>query len=203
MRINNLLWCLILLPLISIRPLPAAELSIEVKDKTGNPVPEAVVSLYDNQQTSGEGKFDIIQKGKQFAPRVSVVQTGTLINFPNQDKVRHHVYSFSPAKKFEIKLYSGVPTQPILFDKPGLVTLGCNIHDNMLAYVQIVDTPWFAKTDEKGDAKITLKAGKYTLKVWHYAMQAVSGEEGISQQIEIKNDMKLPISIQVDPNQYL
>jgi len=74
-----------------------------------------------------------------------VVQAGTPILFPNHDKVRHHVYSFSPAKTFELKLYSGVPGTPVLFDKPGLVVLGCNIHDQMVAYVQVVNTPYFAK----------------------------------------------------------
>ncbi len=202
-HVNQVMWAMMLYPLLSIKPLPAAEMEFEIRDKAGKPVLDAVISLYDNTSSTTEAKFDIMQKGKQFAPRVSVVQTGTWINFPNQDKVRHHVYSFSPAKKFEIKLYSGVPTQPILFDKPGLVTLGCNIHDNMLAYVQVVETPYFAKTDEKGWAKLNIKPGKYTLKIWHYALQGNLSEDGTVQAFEVKGDAKTSININIDSNKLL
>ncbi len=95
------------------------------------------------------------------------------MSFPNHDIVRHHVYSFSPPKPFEIKLYVGTPVAPIIFDKPGEVVLGCNIHDHMLAYVYVVDTPYFAKTDASGVATIEeLPAGDYDLQIWHYALAA-------------------------------
>ena len=111
----------------------------------------------------------IDQVNKQFTPLVSVIQVGTPVSFPNKDNIRHQVYSFSPAKTFELKLYSGVPSQPVVFDKPGLVVMGCNIHDRMLAYVQVVDTPWFAKTGADGAARIEgLPAGDYQVHVWHY-----------------------------------
>jgi len=98
-----------------------------------------------------------------------VVQTGATILFPNNDKVRHHIYSFSPAHKFDQKLYSGQQAAPQVFDKAGTVVLGCNIHDKMLAYVKVVDTPYFAKTDSQGTARIELPAGgKYTVHAWHY-----------------------------------
>jgi hypothetical protein len=98
------------------------------------------------------------------------VQTGTAVQFPNRDEIRHHVYSFSPPKVFELKLYAGTPAAPILFDKPGEVVLGCNIHDHMLAYVYVVDTPWFAKSGKQGEAKIdNVPAGEYDLHLWHYA----------------------------------
>jgi hypothetical protein len=89
-------------------------------------------------------------------PLVSVVQVGATINFPNNDKVRHHIYSFSPAHKFDQKLYSGQAATPQVFDKAGTVVLGCNIHDKMIAYVKVVDTPYFAKTDGAGAARIEL-----------------------------------------------
>jgi hypothetical protein len=96
-----------------------------------------------------------------------VVQTGTPVQFPNHDTVRHHVYSFSPAKTFEIKLYVGTPAQPVVFDKPGTAVLGCNIHDQMVAWVHVVDTPWFALT-RQGAARIEdAPAGTYQLQVWH------------------------------------
>ena len=87
-------------------------------------------------------------------PLVSVVQTGAAITFPNKDNIEHDVYSFSPAKRFELNLYHGIPASPVVFDKAGLVVMGCNIHDSMIAYLLIVDTPWFAKTDASGRATI-------------------------------------------------
>lgn len=110
------------------------------------------------------------QINKEFVPIVSITQTGALVNFPNHDSIRHHVYSFSPAKTFEIKLYSGVPSKPVVFDKPGEVVLGCNIHDSMIAYVLVVDTPYFAKTDSSGRAVIDdLPAGEYDVQMWYPA----------------------------------
>src|SRR5204863_937520 len=96
----------------------------------------------------------VAQKDKTFIPFVTVVQTGTPVQFPNQDPIRHHVYSFSPPKPFEIKLYAGTPVAPIVFDKPGEVVLGCNIHDHMLAYIYVVDTPYFGKTGKDGRARL-------------------------------------------------
>ena len=85
----------------------------------------------------------------------------------NSDRVRHQVYSFSVPKTFTLKLYAGSPETPILFDKPGLVVLGCNIHDNMLGFVGIVDTPYFAKSPSSGSSSFNLPTGRYRLRVWH------------------------------------
>lgn len=153
-------------------PVNAAELSVSVADISGAPIINAVVYAepVGKPVTKLNSQVAIEQKNKTFIPLVTVVQTGTNINFPNRDLVRHHVYSFSPAKTFELKLYSGVPANPVLFDMPGTVVLGCNIHDTMLAYIHIVDTPYFAKTDHTGKAKLNeLPAGQYIVKVWHYA----------------------------------
>ncbi len=150
----------------------AAELSVQVLDQAGNPLSNAVVYLETSVKSAVKSttEANVDQKNKQFSPIVSVVQVGTSVNFPNKDSVRHHVYSFSPAKTFELKLYSGVPAKPVVFDKPGTVILGCNIHDNMLAYIHIVDTPYFGKTDVNGVVKlIDLPTGQHTLKAWHYA----------------------------------
>jgi plastocyanin len=126
----------------------------------------------------------IEQRGLQFSPLVTVVQTGSLISFPNNDKVRHHIYSFSTPHKFDQKLYSGTTAAPQLFDKAGTVVLGCNIHDKMLAYVRIVDTPYYAKTDASGVARIDVPGGvKYVLKSWHYL--AVGGK-AVEQEIAVK-----------------
>lgn len=150
----------------------AADLSVQVLDQAGNPLSNAVVYLETSVKSAVKSttEANVDQKNKQFSPIVSVVQVGTSVNFPNKDSVRHHVYSFSPAKTFELKLYSGVPAKPVVFDKPGTVILGCNIHDNMLAYIHIVDTPYFGKTDVNGMVKFTdLPTGQHTLKAWHYA----------------------------------
>jgi plastocyanin len=114
----------------------------------------------------------IDQINKTFVPRVSVVRTGTAVTFPNSDNIRHQVYSFSPAKEFSLKLYAGSPKTPIVFNKPGLVILGCNIHDNMIAFVGIVDSPYFAKIPASGTASLNLPAGHYRLRVWNPNLSA-------------------------------
>ena len=96
------------------------------------------------------------------------VPKGTRVNFPNLDRTRHHVYSFSEPKPFELKLYVGTPQEPVLFDKPGIVALGCNIHDYMQAFIYVSDSPHARVTDSEGQASFTgLPAGNYRLRVWH------------------------------------
>jgi plastocyanin len=154
----------------------AASISAQVLDASGKPVSDAAVyaePLTAQVSAKPPRTVDITQQGKKFAPLVTVVQTGTDISFPNNDTVRHHVYSFSPPKVFELKLYSGVPANPVRFDKPGTVVLGCNIHDRMVAYIHVVDTPYFGKTDSNGMIRLDgLAAGKYRLKAWHYNLAA-------------------------------
>lgn len=172
----------------------AAPLSVNVsaQDSNDKPVVDAVVYLENISapanpaSSASSGKTptaEIEQKDRKFIPLVTAIQTGTAVFFPNNDTVRHHAYSFSPAKPFELKLYAGKPEAPIVFDKPGTVVIGCNIHDQMLAYVQVLDTPYFAKTDSAGKARIAnLPAGKYLLKVWHYKQTPGSAnyEQGLN-----------------------
>ncbi len=111
---------------------------------------------------------EISQSKRQFHPRVTLVTTGTRVSFPNFDTVRHQVYSFSPIKTFELKLYAGVPAVPVLFDKPGFAVLGCNIHDSMAAWVVVADTPWSARSSSNGSARIdAVPPGSYRLRLWH------------------------------------
>ncbi|MES2352342.1 MAG: methylamine utilization protein [Pseudomonadota bacterium] len=149
----------------------AGGLTVQVQDATGKALPDTVIYV-EPEGGPAAGKApataEIEQKGLKFLPLVSVVQTGSKVFFPNNDKVRHHIYSFSPAHKFDQKLYSGQSAAPQVFDKAGTVVLGCNIHDKMLAYVKVVDTPYFAKTDGAGAVRIELPAGKYVVKAWHY-----------------------------------
>jgi len=154
----------------------AASLSVEVRDAAGAAVGDAAVyALPRSAKAPARPRRDveIAQADRQFSPQVTVVQRGTSISFPNRDTVRHHVYSFSPAKSFEIRLYVGTPADPVVFDKSGDVVLGCNIHDHMRAFVYVVDSPWFAKTGADGKARIEgLPAGDYELAVWHFSQTA-------------------------------
>ena len=149
----------------------ASGIAVQVQDTAGKVLPDTIIYV-EPEGGPATGKApataEIEQKGLKFMPLVSVVQTGAKVFFPNNDKVRHHIYSFSPAHKFDQKLYSGQSAAPQVFDKAGTVVLGCNIHDKMLAYVKVVDTPYFAKTDGAGAARIELPAGKYVVKAWHY-----------------------------------
>ena len=151
----------------------AAQLDVTVLDNQNKVVPDTVVYLEATFTLTIPRKKtipnDIAQKDKKFMPLVSVIQTGSSISFPNNDTVRHHVYSFSPTKPFELKLYAGTPSAPVLFDKPGTVVLGCNIHDSMVAYIHIVDTPIFGITNSEGKVSFAdLQPGSYVLKSWHY-----------------------------------
>lgn len=110
----------------------------------------------------------IDQIDRQFAPHVLVVPTGSKIVFPNSDSVRHQVYSFSPAKRFQLPLYRGTPYPPVEFDHSGVVTLGCNIHDQMRAYVFVVDAQYYGRTDTHGVFKAAdAQPGVYTVQIWH------------------------------------
>jgi plastocyanin len=151
-----------------------AMLTVQVTDAAGQPVNDAVVyaePLSGGAMPKSNRTADIEQKARKFMPLVNVVQTGTSISFPNNDTVRHHVYSVSPARPFDIKLYAGQPANPVMFDKPGTVVIGCNIHDQMVSYIHVVQTPWYGKSDASGKVSLEdLPAGKYELKAWHYSM---------------------------------
>jgi plastocyanin len=150
-------------------PASAGSLDVTVRDSSGKAVADAVVYAVDGSGRAGSASAtDVKQVDKEYVPYVTAVQTGTRVNFPNHDQIRHHVYSFSQAKKFEIPLYKGTPPEPILFDQPGVVPLGCNIHDWMKAYVYVTDTPHFAVTDASGRARLEgLSARDYSVSVWH------------------------------------
>jgi plastocyanin len=151
----------------------ASGVAVHVADSTGAPLADAVAWLEPDGAASLPKPLkpaEIEQKALKFMPLVTVVQTGSRIEFPNNDKVRHHIYSFSPAHKFDQKLYSGTSATPQIFDKAGVVVLGCNIHDKMVAYVRVVDTPYFAKAGANGVGRVDAPPGKYVLKVWHFNM---------------------------------
>jgi plastocyanin len=152
-------------------PARAGTLTLTVTDAAGKPLPDAVALL---EPVAGKAPVkpmpdaEIAQRERQFAPRVTLITTGTKVNFPNFDTVRHHVYSFSAIKQFELKLYAGVPGSPVVFDKPGVAVIGCNIHDSMAGWIVVADTPWHAIAGPNGRAIIAaVPPGSYRLSVWH------------------------------------
>ncbi len=154
----------------------AADLTIVVEDTAGNRLQDAVIlaeSVDTRSDRANAGETNppaatIAQNNKQFEPYVSVIRVGTAVNFPNRDEILHNVYSFSKAKPFQLPLYKDKAPQPVIFDEPGVVILGCNIHDWMVAYVYVADTPHFAKTGADGRAVLTgLSPGSYLIRVWH------------------------------------
>ena len=153
----------------------AAQLHTLVLGADGKPLPNVVVVAIpeDGQLPALKRTVEIVdQIDKEFLPYVKPVRVGSYVQFPNKDNIRHHVYSFSQPKKFELPLYSGTPSQPVLFDKPGVVKLGCNIHDWMLGYVYVTETPYFGKTGIDGRVDLDqLPAGRYVARVWHPLME--------------------------------
>ena len=152
-------------------PAHAARLDVTVQNADGEPVENAVVYAVplgsDGAPVASPGPVAIDQINKEYVPYVTAVRVGTSVQFPNKDQIRHHVYSFSQVKKFEIPLYAGTPAEPIVFDKPGPVALGCNIHDWMRAYVFVSESPYFAVTAADGKATLDAPPGDYAVEVWH------------------------------------
>lgn len=149
----------------------AATVEIKVRGSDGKPLPEAVIFLESREAKAAAkpvANVEIAQAERRFVQRVTLVTAGSEVHFPNRDKVRHHVYSFSPIKSFELKLYAGTPANPVLFDKPGIAVLGCNIHDGMVAWVIVVETPYYGQADGQGVLKLDhVPPGSYRLRSWH------------------------------------
>lgn len=155
----------------------AAMLTVHVVGSDGKAVPDAVVSL---DPASGpapapriQGKYEVTQKDTQFHPFITVVPVGATVSFPNLDPFRHHVYSFSPTKRFELKLFAKDQTRNVTFDKAGVVAVGCNIHDSMSAFIYVTDSVWTARTDANGNAVLRdVPAQAMALTVWHPYLSA-------------------------------
>ena len=185
-----------------------------VADEKGKPVEDAVVSLMplgSAPPAPAPSTSIMDQHDKEFVPYVLPVYVGTRVTFPNRDNIRHHVYSFSSAKKFELPLYIGTPAAPVVFDKPGVVALGCNIHDWMLAYIYVLTTPFFAKTAADGKARLEgLAPGVYEARVWHPRLRGDTEKTGkplslaageaaqVSFVVSLKSEWRIPRRL-VDP----
>jgi len=159
----------------------AAPLAVRVVDTSGRPVRDAVVTLYPAGAAAHAprpgGRFVVSQKNMQFHPFMTIVPVGADVSFPNLDPTKHHVYSFSPAKRFELKLFAKDQSRTVHFDRPGVVALGCNIHDQMSAFIVVTDSAWTARTNAQGVAAFADAPnvpGRVT--VWHPYLQAPSGQ---------------------------
>ena len=149
----------------------AGDLTVTVRDGDGRPVADAVVVLDGgppHAPAARPPRAQIHQRNQAFVPQVLAVRVGTVVEFPNDDPVLHHVYSFSPAKTFDLRLYGQAEVPTVIFDKPGVVALGCNIHDSMRGYVYVTESPLHAVTDASGTARFNaLPEGEYSLSAWH------------------------------------
>ncbi len=179
----------------------AAEVVATALDKNGNPMSDVIVYATPIHGTvppvTKTATAVISQSGMQFSPYVTAVRVGTAVEFPNYDKMEHHVKSFSAVKEFEIKTYDkGVTPPPVLFDKAGMVVVYCLLHNWMRAYVLVVDTPYFAKSDNSGVAKLeNLPIGDYKLEAWHPNMGSI--KPPLSRHVKIGTD-NLPVQFQFD-----
>src|SRR5688572_7759995 len=155
----------------------AAELTIRVLDPKGKPVPDVVVVATAQGPKQGPKNAGaksqppkpavMDQIDRQFVPHLLVVETGTPVTFPNSDSVSHQVYSFSTTKRFQLALYRGHAYPPLVFDQPGIVVLGCNIHDDMIGYIYVAASPYFGKTDAQGRMLLKeLPAQNYEVTLW-------------------------------------
>jgi hypothetical protein len=138
------------------------------------------------------------QQAMQFEPFVLIAPVGSDVAFPNFDRVRHHVYSFSPARTFELKLYGRGESPKIRFDRAGVVGIGCNIHDDMTAFIRVVDTPYAAKTAANGLATIQgLPAGPAQVVVWHPYGRAPAGEVTVNAVAPARGAARLSVALQL------
>jgi hypothetical protein len=167
----------------------AGELTAQISDDDGHPVADAVVAMtpVDPALLAAAPKSlwaplqmgEVDQRDETFFPYVEIVARGGQVVFRNSDEPQHHVYSFSPVKAFEFVLRPGTTSTPVVFDKAGVAAIGCNIHDQMIAYIYVTETPWIAVTDRKGQAHIAdLPPGVFTAQVWHPAQRPGKGGPG-------------------------
>lgn len=187
----------LMLGLVVAAPAWASDLTVSLRTPAGKPVAEAVVMVIpDAGSPKGPIRFPwpyrMAQKDLTFVPFVLVVPVGAEVAFPNLDPILHHVYSFSPTRPFELKLYGRDETRVVRFDKPGLVSVGCNIHDDMTGFIRVVDTPYAAKTNAQGEATVGgLPAGPARVTLWHPYLKAPHGEMVRSASIPATGDLRL------------
>jgi plastocyanin len=185
--------------LLATWPACAATVDVEIKDGSGHPAANAVVTLMPQgaaptapSPLPAEAVID--QRHETFIPLVTLLRKGGDVVFTNNDTTMHQVYSFSSVKQFEFELDEGQRSKPVVFDKAGVASIGCNIHDQMITYVYVADTPWAVLTDANGRARIAnVPAGAYRAEVWH--PQLVPGRAPPSAALTVKGDTPFALAI--------
>lgn len=162
----------------------AADLDLHLVDAANRPVADAVVTVTPTGAAPARGfsfpwGTTMVQKNIAFVPHVLIVPVGATVIFPNQDKVRHHIYSFSKPARFQMKLYGRDETRSYTFTTPGTVALGCNIHDRMSGFIKVVETPFAAASDAAGRVRLTglPASGTATLTIWHPMLKGRDNEQ--------------------------
>jgi plastocyanin len=187
----------------SAMPAIAAGVQVDVVDAGGNALRDVVVVAISTAPTSATAPASAAsmdQLDKRFVPEVLVIRAGTAVSFPNSDSVAHQVYSFSPAKRFELPLYRGRAHPPVVFDQPGIVVLGCNIHDHMAAYVFVTASPYFGKTDAHGRFQLNgLPAGSYRIGVWSPYFNETPPEQEVALTATQSLDVKFSLTRNLRP----
>ena len=175
----------------------AADLTVVIRDSNGRAVEDAVVMAdASGRPAPSPARFVINQQNMRFVPYVLVIPVGSTVEFGNLDPFRHHVYSFSAAKKFELKLFGQGETRPVRFDRAGLVSIGCNIHDNMQAFIQVVDTPFARKSDASG--RVTLRgvpAQVRQVRVYHPLLRAPGNQTTVA--VNASRDATVPVTVRL------
>lgn len=173
-----------------------ASLVVHVLQRNGKPLPGAVVTAEPESSPSPAAppvKAIMDQVDLAFLPDVLVIPVHSTVQFPNSDAVGHQVYSFSSARQFQLPLYRGKPYPPVQFDQPGVVTLGCNIHDNMLGYIVVTAAPWFGRTDAHGAWQgRELPAGKLRVRVWH---PLLNEPQELARSVELNGDGSVELQL--------
>lgn len=161
---KNTLLC----PLILASPVQAGAVTLNIIDQYRQPVSNAVIEILNSAEIKGSpSNIAVIdQINKAFVPEQIIIQQGQAVDFPNSDNIRHHVYSFSAAKTFELKLYADKPEKEIVFEKPGVVVVGCNIHDSMIGYIYVAQSQSFISSD-LGIAHIAAASPSSQISIWH------------------------------------
>jgi plastocyanin len=185
--------------LLAAAPARAATVDIDISDQHGRPAANAVVALISQTGSPAAGsrlpaEAVIDQRNETFIPLVTILPKGGHVVFTNNDTTMHQVYSFSPIKQFEFEIDQGRRSAPVVFDKPGVAAIGCNIHDHMITYVYVADTPWTALTDPKGRAQISgVPSGSYRAEVWH--PQLLPGRPAPSAALAVNGATKLALAV--------
>ena len=181
-----------------------AQTTIKLRDSAGNELPNAVVWAADDAVKAGARmtpqQVNIDQVNRQFTPFMTVIRKGSEVTFPNSDNIRHHVYSFSEPKPFEIKLYANEERPTLAFEQAGLVTLGCNIHDQMIAHIVITEreSAWISNAAGVVELPLVAANGPVAVTIWHPWMGAdlVSAKS-----VEIEPGTSNMLTLEVTPPQ--